>query len=101
MKTTKARKRKGGAAVACTDLLAALRKYEQKHPTQMRLPHLRLFCDGSGALIVHDVEMFEFHDIGDLMKQLKAANTWPQWCRASDGRLQTEAPSRHPLQAIR
>ena len=74
MKTTKARKRKRAAAVACTDLLAAVREYERKHPAQMHLPYLRLFCDGSGALIVRDVEMFEFYNLAELMEKLKAAN---------------------------
>ena len=61
--------------VACSDLLAALREYENKHPSFMRIPHLRLFCDGSGALVQHDVEMFTFHDINHLFQQLKAANS--------------------------
>ena len=60
--------------LSSSDLLAALREYEQKHPAFMRIPHLRLFCDGSGALIVHDVEMFQFHNLDDLMEKLKAAN---------------------------
>lgn len=55
-------------------LLAVLSEYEAKHKTFMRIPHLEIYSDGSGRMMMMDVDMFHFASLSDCIGKMRAAN---------------------------
>ena len=71
MRTTKARKRKRAATVACTDLLGAIQRLRSRVGIPA-YPYVELYGDGSGRLFVSGVEWLEFQGLEDGVRKIDA-----------------------------